>query len=339
MNGTIMLENSNESSQIFYFGISESTMANIVVFMEAGTSVFLIAGNGFTLALIQKRKLLGRSTNIFVFSIAVADFLNGAVSIPAHILSITYKGELSIYMCKCFTFVSYMSKTVVPYTVVFMSAEKTMRILCPTKEIVTVARCMFCTSLLWFFSASFNIWCVILFTTQENKRHSEIGFFETSSLSRCVLDQRFDYLHVPFLSIDLIILCIVPLSSTIIIFIILARSYFTVLKERIITYFFVIKLLIALYSVIFVCHIPLEIIILLDKMNSDGSPIWPLIVNCAIMFSFTRGIWNLLIYGYFKHYVCRKRHLTSIRASNNFNKNVFRVNSLRQRSNRRRDVI
>jgi hypothetical protein len=32
----------------------------------------------------------------------------------------------------------------------------------------------------------------------------------------------------------------------------------------------------------------------LDKMNSDGSPIWPLIVNCAIMFSFTRGIWNLL---------------------------------------------
>jgi hypothetical protein len=50
-----MLENSNESSQIFYFGISESTMANIVIFMEAGTSVFLIAGNGFTLALIQKR--------------------------------------------------------------------------------------------------------------------------------------------------------------------------------------------------------------------------------------------------------------------------------------------
>ena len=71
-----MLENSNESSYLFYFGISESTMANIIVFMEVGTSVCMIFGNGFTLALIQKRKLLGRSTNVFVFSIAVADFLN-----------------------------------------------------------------------------------------------------------------------------------------------------------------------------------------------------------------------------------------------------------------------
>ncbi|XP_071128071.1 neuropeptide FF receptor 2-like [Mytilus edulis] len=339
MNYTVILDNANESSQILQDGFPESTLANIIIFMEASTSVLLMAGNGFTIALIQKRKLLGRSTNVFIFSIAIADFLNGAVSIPSHILSITYKGEFSIYMCKCYTFVSYMSKTVVPYTVVFMSAEKAMRILCPTKEIVTVARCMFCTSLLWFFAASFNIWCVVLFTIQEDKRQTDIGSFETTSLSRCVLDQRFDYLHIPFLSIDLIVLCIFPLLTTMIILLVLARNYFTVLKERLITYFFVIKLLIALLSVIFVCHVPLEVIILLDKTFSDASPLWPVIVNCAIMISFTRGIWNLLIYGYFKHYVCRKRHLTSIRANHNINKNVFRVNSLRQRIPRRREVI
>lgn len=336
MNDSITTGVSNISSSYYS---AESMMANVIIFMEAGTSVLLVFGNGFTIALVQKRKLLGRSTNVFVFSIAVADFLNGAISIPSHILSITYKGELSIYMCKCYTFVSYLSKTVVPYTVVFMSMEKAMRILCPTKEIVTVARCMFCTSLLWFFAASFNIWCVVLFTTESHKRRKEIGEFETTSLSRCVLDERFDYLHFPFLYIDLIVLCIIPLLLTVIIFLILVRNYFTVLKERILTYFFVIKLLIALFSVIVICHVPLEVMIVLDRIYSDKSTLWPLIVNCCITISFTRGIWNLLIYGYFKHYVCRKRHLASIRASNNINRNVFRPNSLRQRHSRRRNVI
>lgn len=330
---------SEDVSNITSIYTTESMVANVIIFIEAGTSVLLVFGNGFTIALVQKRKLLGRSTNVFVFSIAVADFLNGAISIPSHILSIAYKGELSIYMCKCYTFMSYMSKTVVPYTVVFMSVEKAMRILCPTKEIVTVARCMFCTSLLWFFAASFNIWCVVLFTTESNKRRKDIGEFETSSLSRCVLDERFNYLHFPFLYTDAIVLCIIPFLLTIIIFLILIRNYYTVLKERILTYFFVVKLLIALFSVIVICQVPLEIIVILDRIYSDSTLFWPLIVNCCITISFTRGIWNLLIYGYFKHYVCRKRHLASIRASNNGNRNVLGQNSLRQRHSRRRNII
>jgi hypothetical protein len=178
-----------------------------------------------------------------VFSIASADLLNALISIPSHILSVTYKGELSIYMCKCFTLGSYISKTVVQYTILCMTIEKAMRILCPTKEIVTLARCMFCTSLLWFFAPSFNIWCVVFFTIEESKRDSLIGIFDTTSLSRCVLKPKFNYLHTYYLTIDLVVLFFVPCFSVFVIFMILVQKYFTVLKERLITYFFVIKLL------------------------------------------------------------------------------------------------
>lgn len=332
MNGSILMEIKNSNFSTFNYGLSKNTSANVLVVLELITSICLLIGNGYIIALIQRGKLLGRSTNIFVFSIASADLLNALISIPSHILSVTYKGELSIYMCKCFTLGSYISKTVVQYTILCMTIEKAMRILCPTKEIVTLARCMFCTSLLWFFAPSFNIWCVVLFTIEESKRDSLIGIFDTTSLSRCVLKPKFNYLHTYYLTIDLVVLFFVPCFSVFVIFMILVQKYFTVLKERLITYFFVIKLLLALYTVITVCQFPLEVIVILDNTKLNVSTSWTLLVNCAVLFSFSRGIWNVCIYCYFRHFFSKKRHLATIRASNNAKRNGFRMTSLNMKN-------
>lgn len=328
MNGTTSFGHAYVNSSGLQEEITNTISSNVLMIIEAITSLLLMIGNGYVIALIQKGKLLGRSTNVFVFSIASADLLNATVSIPSHILSNAYQGQISIYMCKSFTFGLYISKTIVQYTILFMTMEKAMRILCPTREIITVARCMFCTSLLWFFAPSFNIWCVIFYTIEGNKRHVPIVIFDTTSLSRCVLKPRFEYLHIYFLSIDVIVLFVAPCCSVIVIFLILVRKFFTVLKERIQTYFFVIKLLLALFTVAFVCHLPVETIFILDNIKSVKSQKWTLLVNCAICFSFTRGIWNVFIYLYFRHFFSKKRHLATIRASNNARKSLFRMTSL-----------
>ncbi|XP_060080869.1 beta-1 adrenergic receptor-like [Ylistrum balloti] len=301
---------------------------NIIVFLEASMCVLIVVGNGFIITLIARRRLLGRSTNIFVFSIATADFLNGILSIPAHVLFLVVGGDSTVYLCKCHKFVMYLTKTVVPYTILFMTAEKTMRVLCPTREIVTVARCMFFTSLWWFFSAAFNIWSVVLFTKGSvNILYKEVSSYQIPS---CVLNSRFIDLHTAFLLTDVIIIFVIPTFAILGIYCVLVRNYFTVLRERILTYFYVIKLFIALFITFVLCHLPLEIFTFLDSRQGSFTLLYVLASNFATSLYFTRGIWNLLIYAYFKHYVCRKRQFSSIRASGAFREGSMGP-SLRQR--------
>ncbi|XP_048777756.2 neuropeptide SIFamide receptor-like [Ostrea edulis] len=293
--------------------VPENSLFSVIVLIDAISCVFLVIGNFFILALIRKKRLLGRSTNVFIFSIAVADFLNGSVAIPTHILFL-YQKE-TIYLCKCFRFVSFISKTVVPYSIVFMTAEKTMRILCPTREIVTVARCMFCTSLLWFFSSSFNIWSVVLFTSVPRiPRNNDLVLERT--YKRCTLNQRFAFLHKFFLLMDLFTLFLIPLTVVLSLFLVLLFKYFTILRERIQTYFFVVKLLMVLSFNVLVTHTPYQVITFIENTPGYQSSDIFFLSNLLTSLFFTRGIWNLLIYGYFKHYVCHKQSLASIRAGN-----------------------
>lgn len=301
---------------------------NVIVFFEASTSVLLVVGNGFIIALIARRKLLGRSTNVFVFSIATADFLNGILSIPTHILFLVVSGDSTVYLCKCHKFVMYLTKTVVPYTILFMSAEKTMRVLCPTREIVTVARCMFFTSLWWFFSAAFNIWSVVLYT----KGNVTIvnGNLPTYHIPSCVLHTRFGNLQHAFLISDVLVIFVIPTFAVLVIYCVLVRNYFTVLRDRIVTYMYVIKLFIALFVIFLLCHVPLEIFTILDSRQTTFSLLYTLSSYLATSLYFTRGVWNLVIYAYFKHFVCRKRHFASVRASSAF-RGSLGVPSYRQR--------
>ncbi|XP_033742397.1 beta-1 adrenergic receptor-like [Pecten maximus] len=300
---------------------------NIIVFIEATMCVLVVVGNGFIITLIARRRLLGRSTNIFVFSIATADFLNGILSIPARVLFLVVGGDSTAYLCKCHKFFMYLTKTVVPYTILFMTAEKTMRILCPTREIVTVARCMFFTSLWWFFSAAFNIWSVVLYTKGNiSIVNNDVPTYQIPS---CVLNSRFIDLHIAFLVIDVIVIFLIPTFAILGLYCVLVRNYFTVLRERISTYFYVIKLFIALFITFVLCHLPLEIFTFLDSRTKPFTLFYVLASNFATSLYFTRGIWNLVIYAYFKHYVCRKRQFSSIRANGAFRGGSMGV--LRQR--------
>lgn len=291
-------------------------------------ATLLVVGNVLIISLIQKGQLLGRSTNVFVFSMASADILNGCVSIPSHILSTGYYGQAAVYMCKSLMFSSYISKTVVLYTILFLIVEKSLRILCPTREIVTVGRCMFATSLLWFFAPAFNIWCVVFFTIEnETNLESTKQEFDFSHLKRCVLHTRFTHLRGYYLTIFFTVLFAVPFTFSLVLFGILYRKYFSILKERIMTYLFVIKLLLSLYVVAVVCQIPLEIVIFIDNLFPAASTSRVLLFNCFFLLSFTRGIWNVIVYCYFRHFFTKKRHLATIRASNCIKKKrYFEVN-------------
>ncbi|XP_069128875.1 kappa-type opioid receptor-like [Argopecten irradians] len=313
-NTTANLNQTNDTYQVS--GEEYVQFLNVIVFLEATMCVLIVIGNGFIITLIARRRLLGRSTNIFVFSIATADFLNGILSIPAHVLFLVVGGESTAYLCKCYKFVMYLTKTVVPYTILFMTAEKTMRVLCPTREIVTVARCMFFTSLWWFFSAAFNIWSVVLYTKGDIIIvDKDVPPYQIPS---CILNSRFVDLHTAFLVTDVIIIYVIPTVAILGIYCLLVRNYFTVLRERIITYFYVIKLFIALFVTFSLCHLPLEIFTFLDSGQRPFSFLYVVASNFAPSLYFTRGIWNLVIYAYFKHYVCRKRQFSSIRANGAF---------------------
>lgn len=297
------------------------------IIVETLVAVFIVIGNGFIISLIQKGQLLGRSTNVFVFSIACADILNAILSIPSHILSTGYSGQLAVYMCKSLMFGLYISKTVVQFTVLFMSVEKSLRILCPTREVVTVARCIFATSLLWFFAPSFNIWCIIFFTTEQKYQTPIKSDFDVLHFKRCVLHPRFLHLHVYFLGIFFTVLFAVPCISIFVLFGILLSRYFTILRERILTYFFVIKLLISLFFVAIICQLPFEIMTIIDNILQSHSENWNLLLNCSELFLCTRGLWNVFVYCYFHHFFTKKRHLATIRASNTIKrKTKFPVN-------------
>ncbi|KAL3878931.1 hypothetical protein ACJMK2_031255, partial [Sinanodonta woodiana] len=133
-------------------------LSNVII---CGTS---LVGNISIIVMICKRRLLGRTTNVFVFSFAIADSLSCCGAIPFNV-SVYLDRSMSVFLCKGYQYCNCISRTAISYTIALLTTEKVLNILQPTR-IITAGRCLFFISLLWFFSAAFNVWATVFYTVE-----------------------------------------------------------------------------------------------------------------------------------------------------------------------------
>lgn len=288
---------------------------SVYMFVEALFGTLITTGNGIILFLIFRRKLLGQSTNVFIFSLATADFLNGLFALPMGILSKIFRDEYAVYLCKGSMYILFMTKTTVAITIVMLTWDKVSFILQPTKSVITAGRCMFITSLIWFFSAAFNVWKIVLYTSDaSNHNFSNYDHPDKVYLHTCSLSNRFTFLYDTMKIMDMSVSFVIPFIIIVGFLILLATKCFTELRERIIGYVKIVRLIVSLFTVMCVCHLPMEILTFLQNRSATTTSSFLQTFRTISLIYYTRGFWTLFIYGYFKHYVCRKQRIANANA-------------------------
>ncbi|KAL8589865.1 hypothetical protein ACOMHN_023952 [Nucella lapillus] len=305
---------------------------------EVGVATVIVAGDVSLLMLFFTRKLLGQSTNILVFSVAVADLLAGLVVLPLDILQ-RLLSETSGYMCKGYFYFSNVSKTAVIYTVTMLAMERIVAAISTSFRILSPGRCLFFSSLTWFFAAAYNIWSVVLYDTRlvghpfqrlelEDQdirqdavswsiRGGVVGFNYSTHV--CFSSTRFQWLVDVFELLDFFVTFFLPVTAAGVLFGVFWRKRETVRapgrpyrsSTSVIIFTF------ALFVSFCLCHLPLEIATLhVHKRDVTARSDDFLVYKVCQMTSFTRGFWDVFIFGVFRHYVCRKeRALAVIRGS------------------------
>nr|KAG5706254.1 hypothetical protein BaRGS_019581 [Batillaria attramentaria] len=300
---------------------------------ELGVATVIVIGDVSLLMLFFTRKLLGQSTNILVFSVAVADLMTGLLVLPLDVLQ-RLLGETSGYMCKSYFYFSNVSKTAVIYTITMLAMERIMAALSTAFRILSPGRCLFFSSLTWFFAAAYNIWSVVLYDTQHvqfvralHEAGESAGVVDWSviegvgpnySAHVCFSSTRFQQLVDVFVVLDFAVTFVAPVMVSGFLFAVFWRQRGQVrapgrpYRSSTSVIVFTFALLVSFVT----CHVPLEVVALaVDKHDVDGSNGGDFRVYKACqLVSFTRGFWDLFIFGVFRHYVCRKeRALASFR--------------------------
>ncbi|XP_046553839.1 uncharacterized protein LOC124263298 [Haliotis rubra] len=276
----------------------------IFIVLEVTFDVVIITGDVCLLFLYFTRKLLGQSTNILVFSVAVGDLITAIVTIPLDILQ-KFVNDLSPYLCKSYFYFSNVARTAISYSILMLAMERIMAALNHKVRLLSPGRCLFFTSLSWFFAASYNIWSLVLYSTE----YYDFNTTPPTRVALCFVSESFMYLYQIFLVLDFLIIFLFPSIGTFGLFVIFVtrnrnayqpgRPYKPSLSVIVFTF--------ALFVCFVACHLPLEIIsFLIDHraasfLTNDASA-----YKVLQMFSFTRGFWDLFIFGAFRHYVCRK---------------------------------
>ncbi|XP_052281273.1 QRFP-like peptide receptor [Dreissena polymorpha] len=278
-----------------------------------------LLGNTTVLILICKRRLLGRTTNVFIFSLAMADAICAIGAIPYN-LHLAQGRSMSVYMCKGYFYALCVSRTAVSYTVIMLTTEKILNILHPSR-FITAGRCMFFISLVWFFSAAYNVWAVVFYTIYDS---DQITTFELLSDSgkilygkACFFSRRFVSLRSIFLSLDLCVLFIVPCTVLSLECFVIVRKQHGSIKQRFETYFYIMSFIFFIFIVFITCHTPFEISTVLKSEFPSVADSVNTFYDVSTTIYYCRGILFLGVYVYFKQYVCRRNKL---RTANNANK-------------------
>lgn len=281
-----------------------------------------LIGNSVVLVLICQRRLLGRTTNVSVFSLAMADTICCLGSIPYHLFQVL-NISMSVYLCKGYFYTLCISRTAVSYTIVLLTTEKIVNILRPSR-LITAGRCMFFISLMWFFSVAYNVWSIVFYTIYYSNSTNEVLFNYHIGLygKRCFFSPRFDFLKPIFISLDLMVLFVLPMGILLIQFYLTVRKMHGNLKQRFETYCYIMRFLIFVFVVFAICHCPLEIATVVKNSLRESSPSSDTFYDVSALIYYTRGVLNLLIYGYFKQYVCKRRRRLSIAANANNKLNI-----------------
>lgn len=246
------------------------------------------------------------------------------------------------YMCKSYFYFSNVSKTAVIYSVAMLAMERIFAAISTTFRILSPGRCLFFSSLTWFFAAAYNIWSVVLYDirrlrsahahtdvetgsgvsaaeggTEEESSMTSSSAFSWFSYSRgsssayvCYSSSRFEYLTDIFVVLDFLVTFLAPVLAAYILFGVFWKNRKAVRapgrpyrsSTSVIVFIF------ALLVCFTFSHVLIEVVTLvmrkrgLTKAESGDLKLY----KASQLLSFTRGFWDVFIFGMFRHYVCRK---------------------------------
>ncbi|XP_060553143.1 delta-type opioid receptor-like [Ruditapes philippinarum] len=292
-------------------------IANIVI------CALNLCGNIGVLILICQRRLLGRTTNVFVFSLAMADTICCAAAIPYNAM-LALDRDMSVYLCKGYFYALCISRTAVSYTVILLTTEKILNILHPSR-FITAGRCLFFISLVWFFSSAYNVWTVVFYTIYDYDKVTYIEYMMNSATilygKKCFFSHRFEALRKIFLSLDFLMLFGIPCAVLFIEFCVILRKQHGTIKQRFETYYYIMRFIFFIFLVFMVCHLPFEVGTLIKEGSRDPDEISELFYEMSTTLYYTRGVLYLIVYMYFKQYVCRRsRRLNASNSSHQINR-------------------
>ena len=287
----------------------------VIFLIDIIVSTLNLIGNSVVLVLICQRRLLGRTTNVSVFSLAMADTVCCLGSIPYHVFQVLNM-SMSVYLCKGYFYTLCISRTAVSYTIVLLTTEKIVNILRPSR-LITAGRCLFFISLVWFFSAAYNVWSIVFYTIYYTDSPEDIYLDYSVGMygRRCFFSPRFNFLKPIFIGVDLMVLFLLPLCILLVQFYLTVRRMHGNLKQRFETYFYIMRFLIFVFIIFILCHFPVEIATVVKNSFDESSLTTDMFYDIAILIYYTRGVCNLVIYGYFKQYVCKRRRRLSMTAN------------------------
>ena len=282
----------------------EQKMPWFFLVLEVTLNIIVVLGDISLLFLYFTRKLLGQATNILVFSVAVGDLMTAVVTMPLDIAQ-KFVFDLSPYLCKSYYYFSNVAKTAIAFSILFLATERILASLDHTLRPLSAGRCLFFTSLIWFFAASYNIWSVVLYHTQYYVFQEE----PLTHVALCFISIQFMHVFKVFVVLDFLVMFLLPSLGTLCLFVVFVSKKTTTYQPgrpyrpsiSVIVFTF------ALYVCFVVCHFPLEVTMFLIDYNSAL-----ILINDASafrlfqLFSFSRGFWDLFIFGTFRHYICRK---------------------------------
>ncbi|XP_045206645.1 mu-type opioid receptor-like [Mercenaria mercenaria] len=292
-------------------------VANIVI------CLLNLTGNICVLVLICQRRLLGRTTNVFVFSLAMSDAICCVAAIPYNAM-LALERDMSVYLCKGYFYALCISRTAVSYTVILLTTEKILNILHPSR-FITAGRCMFFISLVWFFSVAYNVWTVVFYTIYDYDKITYIEYMMDSSKilygKKCFFSHRFKALRGIFLTIDFVMLFILPCAIIAIEFCVILRKQHGTIKQRFETYYYIMRFIFFIFLVYIICHLPFEIGTLVKGGTRDPNEISGIFYEMSLTLYYTRGVLYLIVYMYFKQYVCRRsRRLNASNSGHQINR-------------------
>ncbi|XP_052792817.1 nociceptin receptor-like [Mya arenaria] len=287
-----------------------------------------LLGNVTVLVLICKRRLLGRTTNVFIFSLAMADSICSVGAIPYN-LHLALDKSMSVYLCKSYYYALCVSRTAVSYTVILLTTEKILNILHPSR-FITAGRCMFFITLVWFFSTAYNIWAVVFYTIYDSELVTSDELLSDSGRimygKSCFFSRRFDSLRMIFLTLDLCILFLVPCAVLALECCVIVRKQHGTLKQRFETYFYIMRFIFFIFIVYMTCHTPFEVATLTKgSIRDKGHPI-NTFYDASMTIYYSRGLCFLGVYIYFKQYVCRRNKLRNANSNKNHLELPYRGN-------------
>ncbi|GFS19923.1 D(4) dopamine receptor-like [Elysia marginata] len=277
------------------------------IVMEVAAIVVIVIGDIFMLMMFFTRKLLGQSTNILVFSVAIGDLVTGLLALPLAMMQ-KILVEPSDFLCKGYFYFANVSKTAVGYTILLLAMERVIAVLVHTFRILPPGRCLFFASLTWFFAAAYNIWSVVIYDVEVVTLVSAPER-RTKDLFLCFASSRFMYLHDIFEILNPLVTFVIPTVCSSLLFVYFVwnkkeadkpgRPY----KSSKSVVIFTFALLVSFAS----SHLPWEIATLVMSYDATRHYSRQLVsVKVLHLMSFLRGFWDIFIFGAFRHYVCKK---------------------------------